>query len=312
MKYIPASAVDLGIWVIFWMNFLLHRALSYPIPPIPSSQDLTIAFEGSTPYNTFCLMEEKLSLKEMAEPFSPESEGALKAMFEAGLHWGRRGSLTHPKMRPFIFFSRGELEIIDLTRTLDGLQEALKFIREEASGEGKLLFVGTQPAARTEVKEAAESLGLPYVNNRWLGGTITNFKTIQNRIKHLAELEGKMKSPDFAHYTKKERIKLEKTYQELLEKFQGIVNLKELPLAIFVFGVKRHATAVQEAKRKGVKVIALSNTSDDPTLVDYVIPGNESSSTSIKYVLEEVKKTIEEARKVSLPKEPVGETLPAT
>ncbi|MBI2633717.1 MAG: 30S ribosomal protein S2 [Parcubacteria group bacterium] len=270
-----------------------------------------LAFEAEAPYNILCLMEEKLSLTEVAESFSLEDEGALKTMFEAGLHWGRRGSLTHPKMRPFIFFSRGELEIIDLSKTLAGLQEALKFIREEASGEGRLLLVGTQPAARKEVREVAESLDLPYVNNRWLGGTLTNFKTIQNRIKHLSELEEKMKSPDFAHYTKKERIGLEKTHRELLEKFQGIVKLKELPLAIFVFGVKRHATAVREARRRGVKVVALANTSDDPTLVDYLIPGNESSSTSIKYVLDEIKKTVEGARKISPLEEPVKEPLPA-
>ncbi|MFN7088414.1 MAG: 30S ribosomal protein S2, partial [Candidatus Paceibacteria bacterium] len=179
---------------------------------------------------------------------SPEDEEIIKQMLEAGLHWGRRRSLTHPKMRPYIFSSRGELEIIDLAKTLEALKEAKKFIKEVIASNGIFLLLGTQPAARNDLKNTAQALNFPYVVDKWLGGTITNFKTIYSRIHHLKDLEQKINSPEFAKYTKKERHDFQMEYNELKKKFEGLLSLSELPAAIFVFGVSRHKTAIREAR----------------------------------------------------------------
>jgi small subunit ribosomal protein S2 len=242
-------------------------------------------------------MEEKMSLQEFAtESLSEEDESLAKAMFGSGLHWGRRRSLTHPKMKPYIFSSRGDLDVIDLTKSLAFLKKAKEFIKETVSKNNSFLLIGTQPAAREEVARVSRGLGFPFVANRWLGGTLTNFKTLQLRITRLKEIEEKMASPEFTNYTKRERIKFEQEAKEIREKFEGLIAMTELPAALFVLGIKRHELPCKEARRKGIKIIALANTNDDPIMADYPIPGNDNSLPSIKFILEEFEKTVLEAR----------------
>lgn len=255
-------------------------------------------------------MEEKVILEEFSEALSPEDEALLKKMFDAGLHWGRKRSLTHPKMRPFIFSSRGELEIIDLTRTIEALHEAEKVIREVVMQNGTILLIGTQPAAKTIVREVADALGFPYVVTRWLGGTLTNFKTFQTRIKYLKELEAKIQSPEFANYTKKERLDFQKEYEELKEKFEGLVTMGDLPQLLFIIGISRHRISVEEARKRGIRMIAVTNTNDDPTLVDCAIPANDNSSTSAEFLLSFFKENVEEGRKRAARAREETETLP--
>lgn len=240
-----------------------------------------------------------MTVGEFSEALSPEDEKLLREMLDAGLHWGRRRSLTHPKMRPFIFSSRGELEIIDLVKTIEALHEAEKAIREVAARQGSILLIGTQPAAKTIVRDVALELGLPYVTNRWLGGTLTNFKTFASRIKHLKELEEKMQSPDFEAYTKKERQEFQKEHQALKEKFEGLVSMQDLPALLFVIGISRHKIAVREARKRAIQMIAVVNTNDDPTLVDRAIPANDNSSMSAAFLLAYFKKVVEDARQAA-------------
>jgi len=262
-------------------------------------------------------MEGNSLLVELQGDLSPEDEAFLKAMFEAGLQWGRKKSLTHPKMRQFIFSSRGELEIIDLVKTLTALKEAKNFIAEVVKRRGSFLLIGSQPAARNRVREVAEELGFPYVNGRWLGGTLTNFKTFQSRINHLNELEKKIQSPEFSAYTKKERGIFEKEYAELKAKFAGLANLAELPAALFVIGIQRHQLPVLEARKKRIPIVAVLNTNDNPTLIDYPIPANDNSSASVAFILDEFRKAVLEAREAlsgeaSKPENNAPQAIPQT
>jgi len=240
-------------------------------------------------------MEEKI-LHELVEDLSSEDEAMVKKMFDAGLHWGRRRSLTHPKMRPFIFSSRGDLEIIDLIKTLEALREAKEFTKGITARGGMFLVLGTQPAARDQVQRIADELGFPYVTARWLGGSLTNFRTLEERLKDLKALEEKIKSEEFSAYTKKERLDFQRRHDELKEKFEGLRAMTLLPSALFMIGVKRHEIAVREAKKRGIPVVAVANTSDNPNGAEVVIPANDNSAISIALVLDEFRASVLEGR----------------
>lgn len=225
---------------------------------------------------------------EVKEYASGEIDDRLRAAFEAGLQWGRVRRMTHPKMRPFIFTAKGDIQVIDLSRTLEAIDRALEFLRETARRGGTVLLVGTQPAARDLVMEFAKRLGFPYVVDRWLGGTLTNFKTLTGRIQYLKDLEAKIVSEEFASYTKKERFKMQREAEELREKFEGLRAMAKLPDAVFLAGVRRHEAALREARRMRIPVIAICNTNDDPTAVDYPIPGNDNTAPGIQFILQEI------------------------
>lgn len=217
-------------------------------------------------------------------------------MVEAGLHFGHRTSRLHPKMEPYLFGVRNTVHIIDVEKTAEKLKEALKFL-EKIISEGKiLLLVGTKIQHQELVKNLAKEFNLPYVTERWLGGTFTNFGVIKKRAQYLKEIEEKKKKGEFEKYTKKERIKMEKDFQQLKLKFEGIKNLERLPDAIFVVDMKKDKLAVKEAREKGVKVIAISDTNCDPTLADFPIPANDDAISSVKYILDKVKKAIEKGK----------------
>lgn len=213
-------------------------------------------------------------------------------MVQAGLHFGHRSSRVHPKMKPYLYGVRNSVHIIDLEKTTEKLKEALKFIQELIS-EGKvLLLIGTKIQIKDLVKTIAKDCSLPYVSERWLGGTFTNFEIIKKRIEYFKDLERKRKEGELEKYTKKERAKIDQELRNLQIKFEGIKDLAQLPDAIFVLDMKEDAIAIKEARMKGIKVIGIADTNVDPTLADYPIPANDDAISSVKYILEKVKEAI--------------------
>jgi small subunit ribosomal protein S2 len=217
----------------------------------------------------------------------------IEEMAKAGLHFGHATSKFHPKMTPYVFGVRNGIHIIDLEKTKEKLKEALKFIQQLVAENKILLVVGTKFQIKDLVKDFAKEFGFPYVTERWLGGTFTNFPVIKQRCEYLKELEQKLQNQELMEkYTKKERKEMEKKLQKLETKFGGIKNLERLPDAVFIIDMKKDELAVKEARRKGVKIIAISDTDSDPTLADYPIPANNDAISSVKYILEKVREAI--------------------
>ena len=218
-------------------------------------------------------------------------------MAQAGVHFGHRASRVHPKMESYLCGTRNTVHIIDLEKTTERLKEALKFIQETISENKNLLLIGTKIQLKDLVKEVAAECNLPYINERWLGGTFTNFEVIKKRIEYFKDLEKKKAAEEFKKYTKKERAKIDQKLKGLEIKFGGIKNLTKLPDAIFVLDMQKDALAVKEARIKGIKVIGISDTNVDPTLADYPIPANDDAISSVKYILEKVKEVILKTKK---------------
>lgn len=217
-------------------------------------------------------------------------------MAQAGLHFGHRTSRVHPKIKPYLFGARNNIHIIDLEKTAEKLKEALKFIQEIIADNKILLIIGTKIQIKDLVEEMAEGLGLPYVNERWLGGTFTNFENIKKRIEYFKDLERKKAAGELEKYTKKERAEIDQELKDLGKKFGGIKNLEKLPDAIFVLDMKNDFLAVKEAREKGVKVIGIAHTNVDPNLADFPIPANDDAASSVKYILDKAKEAIVRAR----------------
>jgi small subunit ribosomal protein S2 len=213
-------------------------------------------------------------------------------MVQVGLHFGHRSSRVHPKMKPYLYGVRNGVHIIDLEKTIEKLKEALKFIQELIS-EGKvLLLIGTKIQIKDLAKTVAKDCSLPYVSERWLGGTFTNFEIIKKRIEYFKDLERKKKEGELEKYTKKERAKIDRELRNLQIKFGGIKDLTQLPDAIFVLDMKEDEISIKEARMKGIKVIGIADTNVDPTLADYPIPANDDALSSVRYILEKVKEAI--------------------
>jgi len=224
----------------------------------------------------------------MAEKFDINTE----EMAKAGLQFGHRTSRVHPQMKPYIFGAKNTIHLIDLEKSAEKLREALDFIKKIISEKKTLLLIGTKIQIKDLVKQTAQECQLPYVNERWLGGTITNFETIKKRITYFKDLENKKKMGELAKYTKKERAKIDKELKDLEVKFEGIKNLEKIPEVIFVLDMKKDELAVKEAKKKGVSVIGIADTNINPKLADYPIPANDDAISSVKYILERVKEVI--------------------
>jgi len=220
-------------------------------------------------------------------------------MLEAGLHFGHKVSSCHPKMKPYLFGVRSTVHIIDLEKTAQKLEEALDFIQRLISERKALMIVGTKIQMKDFVKEVAEDCGLPYVNERWIGGTFTNFNIIKKRIDHFKDLEEKKVEKELDKYTKKERLKIDKELGDFQRKFGGIKNLEKVPEAVFILDIRKDELAIKESKKKGIKVIAIVDTNVNPDLVDYPIPANDDAISSIKYILGKVSEVIKEAKKGS-------------
>jgi len=221
----------------------------------------------------------------------------IEEMAQAGVHFGHRASRIHPKMKPYIYGMRNTVHIIDLGKTAEKFKEALKFIQKLIAENKTLLLVGTKIQIKNLVKETAIECGLPYVVNRWLGGTFTNFEVIKKRVEYFKDLEKKMTEGEFEKYTKKERAKIDQELRNLEVSFGGIKDLTQLPDAVFVLDMKKDGLTVKEAIMEGIKVIAVSDTNTDPSLADYPIPANDDAISSVKYILEKVKEIILKAQK---------------
>ena len=220
----------------------------------------------------------------------------LEEIMKSGAHLGHRTSRTHPKMRPYIEGVKNTIHIINLEKTAEKLKDALKFVQELVAEGKTILLVGTKIQVKDLVKNTAEECGLPYVNERWLGGTFTNLKTILKRVEYLKNIEKDKAEGKLEKYTKKERIKIEREFQKLKTKFEGIRTMDTLPDAVFVLDIRKDDLAVKEARMKGVKIIGICDTNTDPTLVDYPIPANDDAIGSVKYILEKVKEVILKAQ----------------
>lgn len=221
----------------------------------------------------------------------------LEEMTRAGLHFGHRSSKIHPKMKPYLQGVRNTVHLIDIEKTAEKLEEALKFVRELVS-EGKiLLLVGTKIQIRDLVENAAKDCELPFVSERWLGGTFTNFEIIRKRIEYFKDLEKKRESGELEKYTKKERAKFDHRIKSLERKFGGIKNMDKLPDAIFVLDMIKDELAIKEAREKKIKVIGISDTNTDPTLADFVIPANDDAISSVKYILQKLTEVVTYAKK---------------
>ena len=210
---------------------------------------------------------------------------SMKALLESGVHFGHRTNKWNPKMRPYIFTERNGIHIIDLQQTVKLLDDAFNKIRDTVAAGGSILFVGTKRQAQETIQEEAERCGMPYVNQRWLGGTLTNWVTIQQRIVELTRLEKMFETGEINQLTKKEGLLIQREINRLQTRLSGIRNMKTLPDLLFVIDIEREDTAVREANSKGIPVIALVDTNCNPSEIDYVIPSNDDAIRAIKLLV---------------------------
>jgi small subunit ribosomal protein S2 len=207
-----------------------------------------------------------------------------RQLLEAGVHFGHQTRRWNPKMRRYIYGERGGIYVIDLEKTLAGLERAYEFVRAVVRDGGTVLFVGTKKQAQDVVAEHARKVGMPYVNTRWLGGMLTNFQTIFRRLRRLSELREMERSGAFEFLPKKEVLKLRREKEKLERNLSGIQDMERLPAAVVVIDTKKEHIAVVEANKLGIPVVAIVDTNCDPDEVDYVIPGNDDAIRSITLV----------------------------
>ncbi len=207
---------------------------------------------------------------------------SMKQLLEAGVHFGHQTRRWNPKMDPYIFAARNGIYIIDLQKTVTQLEEAYNFVREVVADGGKMIFVGTKKQAQESIEQEAKRAGMFYVSQRWLGGMLTNFKTIQKRIRLLEKLEAMETDGTFDSLTKKEVLKLRNKKDKLNRFLGGIRDMEDLPKAMFVVDPKKEKIAIAEARTLGIPVIAIVDTNCDPDEVDFVIPGNDDAIRAVK------------------------------
>jgi len=210
------------------------------------------------------------------------SDVSMRQMLEAGVHFGHQTRYWNPKMGPFIFGHRNKIHIINLEKTVPLFQDAMNFLGTLAANGGRILFVGTKRAARDAIREEAARCGMPYVNHRWLGGMLTNFKTIRQSIKRLKELEAMFEDGSIERFNKKEALTLSRERGKLEQSLGGIKNMEGLPDALYVIDVGHEKIAVTEANKLGIPVVGVVDTNNDPGRVDYVIPGNDDAIRAVR------------------------------
>lgn len=227
-----------------------------------------------------------------------KAEITLKALLEAGCHFGHQARKRHPKMRPYLYEVREGVDIFDLVKTKEGLEEALKAVAKMASEGKRIVLVGTKRQAKAVIGEEGKKANLPYVNERWIGGTITNWEQIKKSIDKLKEMRGKRKKGEYQKYTKKEQLLIDREIARLERFYDGLVGLEEIPEVLVVVDVKKEATAVEEAKKKGVKIIGIVDSDSNPAGIDWVIPANDDAVGSIKFIIEKIASAIKEGKEV--------------
>ncbi len=220
----------------------------------------------------------------------------MKQLLESGVHFGHQARRWNPKMKRFIFMERNGIHIIDLQQTLARIEDAYAFVRDLASSGGSILFVGTKKQAQESIAEEAKRAGMPYVNQRWLGGFLTNFVTIRKRIDRLNELTERKERGDFAALPKKDAQVLEDELEHLDRFFAGVKEMKRLPTAVFVVDPHRERIAVDEARRLEIPVVAMVDTNCDPDLIDVIIPANDDAIRAVKLICQKVADAVIEGR----------------
>ncbi len=226
---------------------------------------------------------------------------SMRQMLEAGVHFGHQTRFWSPKMAPYIFGARNKIHIINLERTLPMFRDALNFLGSVAADRGKILFVGTKRQAGKIVREQAQRCNCPYVDHRWLGGMLTNFKTVKNSIARLVELDEMVSSGATMGLTKKETLMLERERAKLDRSLSGIRDMKGLPDALFVIDVDHERIAVSEARKLGIPVVGVCDTNSSPEGIDYLIPGNDDAIRAIRLYLQEAADAVLEARAAAAP-----------
>lgn len=221
-------------------------------------------------------------------PLPVQQDPVIEEMTVAGLQFGHKTSKTHPKMKPYVAGVRNTVHMFDLAKTKEKLGEALEYIKSLRDAGKTLLLVGTKIQIKNLVKETAAACSLPYVSERWIGGTFTNFGTIAKRIEYFRGLEQKKEAGELEKYTKKEQLDIAEELKNLELHFGGIKNLSKLPDAVFVCDLDKNELVVKEAKSKGIPVIAIVDTNIDPTPIGYVIPANDDAQSSVRYILGKV------------------------
>ena len=224
----------------------------------------------------------------------------MRQMLEAGVHFGHQTRYWSPKMAPYIFGDRNKIHIINLEKTLPLIQDALNYAGKLASKKGKILFVGTKRAACEAIREEARRCGMPYVDHRWLGGMLTNFRTVKQSIRRLKELETMASDGTFDRLNKKEVLMLTREQEKLERSLGGIKDMNTLPDALFVVDVGHEKNAVAEARKLGVPVVGVVDTNNDPDGVDYVIPGNDDAIRAVQLYVRAMADAIVEGRAVTL------------
>ncbi len=235
------------------------------------------------------------------------SKVSMRDMLAAGVHFGHQTRYWHPKMRPYIFGERNKIHIINLEKTVPLLEDALNFLGSLASKRGKILFVGTKRQASDAIRDEATRSGSPYVNKRWLGGMLTNFKTVKNSISRLKELDTLLEGESVAKLNKKELLMLSREREKLHGTLSGIKDMGGLPDALFVIDVGMEYIAVKEANKLGIPVVAVVDTNCKPDGIDYVIPGNDDAIRAIRLYASLVADSIMEGRKSTHVAVPAGE-----
>jgi len=230
---------------------------------------------------------------------------SMRALLETGVHFGHRTERWHPKMKSYIFTERNGIHIIDLQQTLTRLDEAYALVRDTVVEGGSVLFVGTKRQAQASLEEQAERCSMPYVNERWLGGTLTNWRTIRQRIDRLHELETQRDIGAWDQLPKHEALQLERQIAKMNIRFGGIKEMNVLPDLLFVVDIRREKLAVDEANKLGIPVIAVVDTNCDPTPIDYIIPGNDDAIRAIKLLVTKMADAVLEGKQIS--KDKVGD-----
>ncbi len=263
--------------------------------PAPGSnlceqENRTVAFGPLTCY-TLLHMSNDITTEKQENMYPAEGS---REMIDAGVFYGRKKSKTNPKMREFILSNRGGIEIINLQKTAERLEKATGFIKEKVRNGGMPLLVGTSPAADAAIEQIAKEFSLPYVILRWVGGTITNFKIISQRVDYFKKMRADLASGALEKYTKKERLEMEREVKRLEELMGGLEAMSREPDLLIVVDPNLHITAIREANIKKIPVVAFANVDADPDTVDYLVPGNDKARMSVSWFLNNVQKAIKD------------------
>ncbi len=236
----------------------------------------------------------------------------MKSLLEAGVHFGHRTPRWNPKMRPYIFTQRNGIHIIDLQQTIRAIDQAYKLVVDTVASGGTVLFVGTKRQAQDSVQQEAERCGMPYVTQRWLGGTLTNWRTIRQRIDYLLQLEKQQARGEFTRLVKKEALSKEKEINRLNRRLGGLKTMTRLPNLLFITDIRRESIAVAEANTLGIPILAMVDTNCDPDPIDHIIPSNDDAIRAIRLIVSKMADAVLEGKAIQAAEEAEVEDVETT